>query len=65
MVICLSADVSADTIHGLLSAACGEATLYEAVNTAVCSALKQRFTFVYPPTSDLYAVLDVAKVRGT
>lgn len=62
MVISLSSDVRNEAVHSLVSTACGEATPYEAVTTLVCPALKQRFTLVYPPTSDLYALLDVVKV---
>ncbi|KAL5463486.1 hypothetical protein EMCRGX_G032382 [Ephydatia muelleri] len=65
VVISLSSDVRNEAVHSLVSTACGEATPYEAVTTLVCPALKQRFTLVYPPTSDLYALLDVVKAADT
>lgn len=62
VVISMSSDMSFEAVHGLVSTACGETTPYKAVTTLVCPALKQRFSLVYLPTSDFYALLDVVKV---
>ena len=67
VILSLSAKVDVGWIYSLLCGACDvdatPSTTPPAI-TLISHTLKQRFTLVFPPTDgDLYALLDVAKVR--
>ena len=64
VVIPLSAAVDCQAIHSLLCGVCEEELVpaFSPLTTLSIPSLKQRFTFAFPPASNLYAVLDVAKV---
>ena len=61
--------VDRETVHSLLCGACntyGEDPViqFSSLTTLYHPGLKQRFTLLFPSSSDLYALLDVAKVWG-
>lgn len=61
----MSAAVDQESLHSLLCGTCetGDDPHPFAPLTTVCHrTLRHRFTFVFPPPSNLYALLDVAKV---
>lgn len=64
VVIPLCAAVDCRRIYSLLCGACKQDELpsFSSLATLTCPTLKQRFTFSFPLTSNLYSVLDVAKV---
>ena len=64
VVIPLSAAVDCQAIHSLLCGVCEKelVPIFSPLTTLSIPSLKQRFTFAFPPASNLCAVLDVAKV---
>ena len=62
----MSAAMDHTALHALLCGSCrvgeDEKLQFSPLTTLHHSLLKHRFTFLFPPPSDLYSLLDVAKV---
>ena len=61
----MSATVDREAVHTLLCGACGVGeghAPFSPLTTLPHSTLRQRFTFLFPSLSNLYSLLDVAKV---
>ena len=63
----MSEAVDREAVHSLLCGTCtaeeeDPAIVFSSLTTLCHPSLRHRFTLLFPPSSDLYALLDVAKV---